>query len=75
MAKLLGRAKTLALSQAGSEANNESRIMVAREFSAIRESLFDAANARDGKLYLFSGYESLSPSLKHNSPARLLSIA
>ncbi|MEC8342924.1 MAG: flagellin, partial [SAR324 cluster bacterium] len=63
----LGRAKTLAISQSGSDANEESRMMVAREFAALRESLFDAGNSRNGKLYLFSGLKSLSPALKKNS--------
>ena len=67
MAELLGRAKTLAISQSGSDANEESRLMVAREFGALRESLFDAGNSRSGKLYLFSGLKSLSPALKKNS--------
>ena len=67
MTELLGRAKTLAISQSGSDANEESRIMVAREFAALRESLFDAGNSRNGKLYLFSGLKSLSPALKKNS--------
>ena len=67
MAELLSRAKTLAISQSGSDANEESRLMVAREFGALRESLFDAGNARTGKLYLFSGLKSLSPALKKNS--------
>ena len=67
MTELLGRAKTLAISQSGSDANEESRMMVAREFAALRESLFDAGNSRNGKLYLFSGLKSLSPALKKNS--------
>ena len=71
MATLLGKAKTLILSQAGSGANKDSRKMVARELSAISKSLFDSANAREGKLYLFSGYESLNPSLKRNSPVQI----
>jgi flagellar hook-associated protein 3 FlgL len=67
MAELLSRSKTLAISQSGSDANEESRLMVAREFGALRESLFDAGNARTGKLYLFSGLKSLSPALVKNS--------
>ena len=35
MTELLGRAKTLAISQSGSDANEESRMMVAREFAAV----------------------------------------
>jgi len=40
--------------------------MVAREFSVARKTLFDTGNAREGKLYLFSGIKSLSPALKKN---------
>ena len=46
--------------------NEETRQMVAREFSAARKTLFDTGNAREGKLYLFSGIKSLSPALKKN---------
>ena len=42
-------------------------MMVAREFSAIRNALFETGNAREGKLYLFSGIKSLTPALKRNS--------
>ena len=63
MSELLSKAKTLALSQSGSEANQESRLMVSKEFLSIKNSLFDSANSKEGKLYLFSGYKSLSPSL------------
>ena len=38
--EMLGKIRTLALSQAGSDSNEESRQMVAREFSAARKSLF-----------------------------------
>ena len=62
--EILGKIRTLALSQAGSDSNEESRQMVAREFSAARKSLFDAGNAREGKLYVFSGIKSLTPALK-----------
>ena len=73
--ELMGKIRTLALSQAGSDSNEESRQMVAREFSAARKSLFDTGNAREGKLYLFSGIKSLSPALKRNGifqPAKVL---
>ncbi len=64
--ELLGQMRTLAISQSGSDSNVESRQMVAREFSAARKTLFDIGNAREGKLYLFSGIKSLSPALKNN---------
>ncbi len=64
--EVLGQIRTLAISQAGSDSNEESRLMVAREFSIARKILFDSGNAREGKLYLFSGIKSLSPALKKN---------
>ena len=64
--EMLGQIRTLALSQSGSDSNEETRQMVAREFSAARKTLFDTGNAREGKLYLFSGIKSLSPALKKN---------
>ncbi len=76
--EILGKIRTLALSQAGSDSNEESRQMVAREFSAARKSLFDAGNAREGKLYVFSGIKSLTPALKKNGifqPAKVLKDA
>lgn len=64
--EILGQIRTLAISQAGSDSNEETRQMVAREFSVARKTLFDTGNAREGKLYLFSGIKSLSPALKKN---------
>ena len=64
--EVLGQIRTLAISQAGSDSNEESRQMVAREFSIARKILFDSGNAREGKLYLFSDIKSLSPALKKN---------
>ncbi len=64
--EVLRQIHTLAISQAGSDSNEESRQMVAREFSIARKILFDSGNAREGKLYLFSGIKSLSPALKKN---------
>jgi len=64
--EILGQIRTLALSQSGSDSNEETRQMVAREFSTARKTLFDTGNAREGKLYLFSGIKSLSPALKKN---------
>ncbi len=63
---LLGQIRTLAISQAGSDSNEESRLMVSREFAAARRNLFDIGNSREGKLYLFSGIKSLTPALKKN---------
>ena len=64
--EILGQIRTLAIAQSGSDTNEESRLMVAREFSAARRNLFDIGNSRDGKLYLFSGIKSLTPALKKN---------
>lgn len=64
--EVLGQVRTLALSQAGSDSNQDTRQMVARELSAARKSIFDSGNAREGKLYLFSGIKSLTPALKKN---------
>jgi len=64
--EMLGQVRTLALSQSGSDSNEETRQMVAREFSAVSKTLFDTGNAREGKLYLFSGIKSLSPALEKN---------
>lgn len=66
--EMMTQARTLAMSQSGSDANEESRQMTAREIAAIRESLFDAANSREGKLYLFSGVKTLTQPLEKNSP-------
>ncbi len=66
--EMMTRVRTLALSQSGSDANEESRQMTAREIAAIRESMFDAGNAKEGKLYLFSGVKSLTEPLVKNSP-------
>ena len=68
MLEILGKVRTLTLSQSGSDSNDESRLMTARELNALREGLFDAASAREGKLYVFSGVKSLTPPLRKNSP-------
>ncbi|MDP7630176.1 MAG: hypothetical protein QGF03_06290, partial [SAR324 cluster bacterium] len=68
MLEILGKVRTLTLSQSGSDSNDESRLMTARELSALRKGLLDAGNAREGKLYVFSGVKSLTPPLKKNSP-------
>lgn len=65
---LLEQAKILALSQANDATTKESRAVVAQELRAIREALFDSANARFGKLYLFSGTKTLTQPLKVNNP-------
>ena len=64
--EILGQIRTLTISQAGSDSNEETRQMVAREFAVARKTLFNTGNAREGKLYLFSGIKSLSPALKKN---------
>ena len=39
--EMLGQIRTLALSQSGSDSNEETRQMVAREFSAANRTMFD----------------------------------
>ncbi|MBF0280157.1 MAG: hypothetical protein HQM13_20325 [SAR324 cluster bacterium] len=68
VADLLENAKVLALSQAGDATTTESRAIVAQELRSIRTALFDAANARSGKLYLFSGTETFTQPLRFNDP-------
>jgi flagellar hook-associated protein 3 FlgL len=66
ISELMDKAKSLAMSQATSSANPDTRRATASEIAAIRESLYDSGNAREGKLYLFSGVKSLTPALKKN---------
>ena len=54
------------MSQSTSSANEDTRNATAGEIKDIRDALFDAGNARSGKLYLFSGIKSLTPAIKHN---------
>jgi len=65
---LLKQAKVLALSQANDATTAESRAIVAQELRSIKEALFDTANARFGKLFLFSGTKTLTQPLKVNNP-------
>ncbi len=67
-AELMEQAKVLALSQANDTATLESRAIVAQELRAIREALLDVANARIGKLYLFSGTQTFTQPLRVNHP-------
>ena len=64
--EFLDKAKTLVMSQSTSSANEDTRNATAGEIKDIRDALFDAGNARSGKLYLFSGIKSLTPAIKHN---------
>lgn len=68
VSELLEKAKVLAVSQANDATTLESRAIVAQELRAIREALFDAANAKFGKLYLFSGTKTFTQPLSQNSP-------
>ncbi len=70
VAELLGKAKVLTLSQANDTATSEGRAVVAQELRSIRTALFDAANARSGKLYLFSGTETFTRPLQFNDPVQ-----
>lgn len=68
VADLLENAKVLALSQANDATTFESRAIVAQELRAIRETLFNTANAKFGKLYLFSGTKTFTQPLRVNNP-------
>lgn len=68
VADLLENAKVLAVAQANDTSTAESRAVVAQELRSIKTALFDAANARAGKLYLFSGTETLTQPLRFNDP-------
>lgn len=68
ISELLGRARSLVVSQAGGSSGPESRMTVFQELSAIKETLFDTANAKQGKLYLFSGTKTLTKPLVLNGP-------
>ncbi|MBF0286390.1 MAG: hypothetical protein HQM14_01115 [SAR324 cluster bacterium] len=68
VAELMEQAKVLALSQANDTATLESRAIVAQELRAIREAMFDAANARMGKLFIFSGTQTFTQPLRINHP-------
>ena len=47
--EILGQILTLAISQAGSDSNEETRQMVAREFAVARKTFIHTGNAREGK--------------------------
>ena len=68
MADLLTKAKNLVISQAGSSASNESQRVTAQELKDIRESIFDAGNARQNKLFLFSGTKTFTKPLEYANP-------
>ena len=74
VADLLENAKVLAVAQANDTTTTESRAVVAQELRAIKTALFDAANARQGKLYLFSGTETLTQPLRFNDPIQQAKI-
>lgn len=68
LGELLTKARTLVVSQAGDSASYESRVTVAQELRSIRQALIDAGNAKNGKLYLFSGTKTLTKPLRINNP-------
>ncbi len=68
IAELMERIKVLVLSQSNDSSTGESREIVAQELRALRQALFEAGNARSGKLYLFSGTKTLTKPLEYNDP-------
>jgi len=66
MAEILSRAKQLVVSQTGSSSTPDSRNVTAQELEAVERSLFDAANSREGKLFLFGGTKTLNAPLVRN---------
>ena len=66
MGDMLQRAKTLILSQANANADQATREVTAQELQAIIDELFNAGNSKIGKLYIFSGTETLTQPLVVN---------
>lgn len=63
---LLTKGKTQVVAQAGDSASPESRRIVAQELRALSEAIYKIANARQGKLFLFSGTKTLTSPLQRN---------
>ena len=63
---MLQRAKTLILAQANANADQATRQVTAGELQAITDELYQAGNSKIGKLYIFSGTETLTPPLVVN---------
>lgn len=66
--EILNKVQDLVISQAGSSSSAEGRKASAQELRALEEELFDTANAKDEKLFLFSGKKSFTLPLEKNNP-------
>jgi flagellar hook-associated protein 3 FlgL len=63
---MLQRAKTLILAQANANADQATRQVTAEELQSIIDELIHAGNAKMGKLFIFSGTETLTEPLVEN---------
>lgn len=61
---LLQRAKTLVLAQSNDTADASSRAVTAEEVTDIIDALYQAGNAKLGKVYIFSGSKTLTQPLE-----------
>lgn len=67
-ADLLQRAKVLILAQANASADEGTRRIAAEELQQITDAVFQAGNAKVGKLFIFSGSKTFTRPLEHNDP-------
>jgi len=67
MSELLQRAKTLVLSQASDTADGNTRRVTGQEVGSIIDAMYNAANAKIGKLYVFSGTKTFTEPLSRNN--------
>ena len=63
---MLQNAKTLILAQSNANADQATREVTASELQSIIDELFTAGNSKVGKLFLFSGTQTLTPALVKN---------
>jgi flagellar hook-associated protein 3 FlgL len=64
--ELLQNAKTLILAQSNANADQATREVTASELQSIIDELYTAGNSKVGKLFLFSGTQTLTPALAKN---------
>lgn len=74
MGDLLRRAKTLILAQSNASADEGSRRVAAEELQAIIQGLMTSANARVGKLHVFSGSKTFTRPLELAQPVQSATI-
>ena len=67
MSELLQRAKTLALSQASDTADANTRRVTGQEVGSIIDAMYNAGNAKIGKLFVFSGTKTFTQPLTRNN--------